>query len=104
MEKYHLFIAKMSGDIEYNETFNLSIKNLKKIYYGFKAYDNKLSSNVERMILYDLDIIDDMESENINSIKKKFYDFIKLCRKYPTCYWYISKLNIYDYIDYKKIF
>ena len=96
MYRYNLFLAKMSGDIQYNETFDLLTNNNTKLNYGLKKYDNKLSSDVERMILFDLEIINNLKVYNINLIKKQFKKLLKLSRKYTTCYWYINEVYCDD--------
>jgi hypothetical protein len=91
MERYNLFLAIMSGDIQYNETFDLI--NITELNYGLKNYDNKLSSDVERMILFDLEVLNNLNIENIKIVKKQFKNLLKLSRKYTTCYWYINEIE-----------
>lgn len=91
MEEYNISIAKMSGDVEFNENLHLVLKKYKKIPFGSLKYNNKICSDVERMITRDLEELEFTNAEK--STKKQLKKILLLTRKYPTCYFYIKEIT-----------
>lgn len=92
MEEYSISVAKMSGDIQHNEKFKLLIKKYKAIPYGFKNYNNKICSDVSRMISRDLEELEFLSSDK--STKKALKKILILTRKFPICYFYVKEETI----------
>ncbi len=91
MEEYNITIAKMSGNVEFNENFKLLMKNYKNIPFGFKKYNNKICSDVERMINRDLEELDFCTADK--NTKKVLKKLLILTRKYPTFYFYVKYID-----------
>ena len=89
MEEYNISVAKMSGDMQHHEKFKLVIKKYKSIPYGFKNYNNKICTDVSRMISRDLTELEFLSSEK--STKKALKKILILTRKFPTCYFYVKE-------------
>ena len=91
MEEFNINIGKMSGNILHNENIKLHINKYKNIPFGFKNYNNKLCSDVERMITQDLE---DLSTRSVEkNTKKVLKNLLILTRKYPTYYFYVQLIN-----------
>jgi hypothetical protein len=87
MEEFNINIGKMGGNILHNENLKLSIRQFKNIPFGIKNYNNKIGSDVERMITKDLEELNFCSVDK--DTKKALRYLLTLVRKYPTCYFYI---------------
>lgn len=92
MEEFNINIGKLSGNFLHSEDIKLNINKYKNIPYGIKNYNNKICSDVERMITQDLEELTTINVEkNTKKVLKKIWN---LTRKFPTCYFYIKITSI----------
>lgn len=117
MKGFLIEIIKMNSSIEESYFISENFFKFQNILpYGIKNYNNKISTDVERFILKDIeeiennDYIEDVNKSSnsllglsnkvvyndINLLGILRYHLLKLkelARKYPTCYWYIKTIT-----------
>ena len=91
MAIYNIKLGQLCGETLFEKDIELSLKKYKTLPYGLGKYNNKMSSDIEKMLIKDLE-----ETNNINlneNIKKDLNKLILLARKYPTYYWTIKEID-----------
>ena len=76
MEIYNIKLGQLCGDTLVEKDIELSLKKYKSLPYGLNKYNNKMSSDIEKMLIKDLE-----ETNNINlndDIKKDLNKLVLL--------------------------
>ena len=88
---YNIKLGHLSGDTIIEKNKNLSFKKFNNLSNDFKKYNNKMSSDIEKMLIKDFEEIEKHIFDT--NIKNDFKILLDLTRKYPIYYWNITEIE-----------